>query len=108
MTPGSVRVGDLTLGYRAAGSVDRPALILLHGWPRATGKSAGQVKAAAREKLPIPLLFLGGELTLQDKFGPFLSQIATNSRATTVPRSGRWMPEENPSFVVEQLQAFFG
>jgi pimeloyl-ACP methyl ester carboxylesterase len=33
MMSGSVQVGDVTLGYRTAGSMARPALILLHGWP---------------------------------------------------------------------------
>ena len=73
---------------------------------RAAEKSAEQVKSAAREKMKIPLLFLGGELTLQDKFGPFLNQIAENAQAMTVPGSGHWMPEENPAFVAERLRSF--
>jgi pimeloyl-ACP methyl ester carboxylesterase len=74
---------------------------------RAAEESAAQVKAAAGKKMTIPVLFLGGELTLQDRFGPFMNQIAHEARAVEVPRSGHWMPEENPAFVAEQLLSFF-
>lgn len=36
MNRGNVRVGDVLLGYRASGSAERPALVLLHGWPHSS------------------------------------------------------------------------
>ncbi len=30
------------------------------------------------------------------------------TRAVEVPRSGHWLPEENPEFVTAELLAFFG
>jgi pimeloyl-ACP methyl ester carboxylesterase len=74
---------------------------------RATEKSAAQVMAASNRPMDIPLLFLGGEMSLGTSFEPFLNQIALNAKTVTVPRSGHWMPEENPAFVSEQLLAFF-
>lgn len=74
---------------------------------RAVDRSAAQVKAVAQGKMTIPLLFLGSEVTLRDIFAEPLEQIATDVRTVVVPRSGHWMPEENPVFFVEQLLSFF-
>jgi hypothetical protein len=34
--------------------------------------------------------------------------LATNVSGSVVPDSGHWIPEERPSFLTEQLFAFFG
>ncbi len=73
---------------------------------RAIDRSAAQVKAAAHGKMTTPLLFLGSEMTLQDVFDEPLKQIAANVKTVVVPRSGHWMPEENPDFFTEQLLSF--
>jgi pimeloyl-ACP methyl ester carboxylesterase len=36
MLRGNVQIDGVTLGYRAAGRVEKPALILLHGWPHSS------------------------------------------------------------------------
>jgi pimeloyl-ACP methyl ester carboxylesterase len=74
---------------------------------RAIETSAEQVRAAAGDKMSIPLLFFGGAKSLAGAFKDHLENIATDSRLLVVPDSGHWMPEENPAFVTKELQAFF-
>lgn len=64
------------------------------------------MKAAAKEKMEIPLLFFGGATTLADAFAPYLRQIARDFRVEVVPSSGHWMPEENPDFLLAKLRSF--
>jgi pimeloyl-ACP methyl ester carboxylesterase len=74
---------------------------------RAIETSAEQVRAAAKGKMSIPLLFFGGAKSLAGAFKDHLDHIVTDSRLLVVPDSGHWMPEENPLFVTKELQAFF-
>jgi pimeloyl-ACP methyl ester carboxylesterase len=73
---------------------------------RAAEISARQVRAVAGERMTIPLLFFGGATTLGKVFEPHLDQLATDFRVAVVPDSGHWMPEENPDFVLAQLDRF--
>ena len=96
-------IEEYTRAYTAPG-----ALRSGFAFNRARELSAAEVKAAAQTKMTTPLLFLGNELTrLGDLFAEPLKEIATNFHIATVPRSGHWMPEENPSFVTQQLLSFF-
>jgi pimeloyl-ACP methyl ester carboxylesterase len=74
---------------------------------RAIETSAEQVRTASGAKMSIPLLFFGGAKSLAGAFKDHLGLIAADSRLLVVPDSGHWMPEENPSFVIKELQAFF-
>jgi pimeloyl-ACP methyl ester carboxylesterase len=74
---------------------------------RAIEISTEQIRAAAIDKMSIPLLFFGGAKSLAGAFKDHLEQIAPDSRLLVVPDSGHWMPEENPSFVIRELQTIF-
>jgi pimeloyl-ACP methyl ester carboxylesterase len=84
------------------------ALRASFGFGRARDQSLEQVQRASAAKLKMPILMLGGETTLRDTLVDPLRQVAEDVRGAVVPRSGHWMPEENPAFVAEQLLAFFG
>jgi pimeloyl-ACP methyl ester carboxylesterase len=73
---------------------------------RSAERSAQQVKDTSRDKLKIPLLFFGGETSLGNAFEKYLGQIAEDAKLFVVPRSGHWMPEENPTFLLEKLTPF--
>jgi pimeloyl-ACP methyl ester carboxylesterase len=69
-----------------------------------------QAFLAKEGKLRMPVLALGGEKA----FGrgmecvQSLQRVAENVRGGLVPKSGHWVAEEAPDFVVEQLLSFFG
>jgi pimeloyl-ACP methyl ester carboxylesterase len=63
----------------------------------------------------MPVLVLGGDIypALGDDLpGNFsltpMQQLSTNVEGVTIPPSGHWISEEQPSFVIDQLFKFFG
>lgn len=65
-----------------------------------------QIRAVSKDKMSIPLLFFGGAKSLSGAFKDHLSEIAIDARLSVVPDSGHWMPEENPVFLLEELEMF--
>ena len=73
---------------------------------RAFPTDAEQNKESAKSKIAMPVLVLGGDYP--DNFAlDSTRSLATNVTGITVPRSGHWIPEEQPRFVIEQLAKFF-
>jgi pimeloyl-ACP methyl ester carboxylesterase len=69
---------------------------------RAFPITAEQNKEHANVKLPMPVLVLGGKYTGNAALTSMKS-LATDVRGGTVPLSGHWIPEERPSYLVDQL-----
>ena len=67
-----------------------------------------QNKEYSRVKLPMPVLALGGKCSFGSAALDSMRLLATNVSGGIVPDSGHWIPEERPSFLTEQLFAFFG
>jgi pimeloyl-ACP methyl ester carboxylesterase len=67
-----------------------------------------QNKEYSRVKLPMPVLALGGKCSFGTAALDSMRLLATNVSGGVVPDSGHWIPEERPSFLTEQLFAFFG
>ncbi len=62
---------------------------------------------AVARPVGVPLMLMTAEGTLAST-RPTIEPLATDiQRAVEVPRSGHWLPEENPDFVVRELLAFF-
>jgi pimeloyl-ACP methyl ester carboxylesterase len=125
-------VNGVRLHYVIEGE-GRPVM-LLHGWPQTWWEWRGIMPALAERFTVIApdlrgfgdsekaqsgydvadvgadllalLEHLGGEISLGDVLAEPLKQ-ATMDVRVVVPRSGHWMPEENPSFFVKQLLSFF-
>jgi hypothetical protein len=55
-----------------------------------------------------PVLALGGKCSFGSAALDSMRLLATNVSGGIVPDSGHWIPEERPSFLTEQLFAFFG
>jgi pimeloyl-ACP methyl ester carboxylesterase len=70
---------------------------------------------AKEGKLLMPVLAVGGDIypavggDLPGNFALYSTQqLAANVQGITVPLSGHWIPEEQPDFVIKQLDNFFG
>jgi pimeloyl-ACP methyl ester carboxylesterase len=59
-------------------------------------------------KLPMPVLFLGGECSFGTAGSGSMRLLATDVRGGLVPNSAHWIPEERPTFLIDQLYKFFG
>jgi pimeloyl-ACP methyl ester carboxylesterase len=61
----------------------------------------------AKTKLKMPVLALGGERGFHALPLRAMKELAENVRGGVVERSGHWIPEERPDYLIEQLTAFF-
>ena len=75
---------------------------------RAFAANAADNKANAGRRLSMPVLAMGA----QDVFGPAVAQsfrqVADDVREVVAPDTGHWIPEENPAFLTECANLFFG
>lgn len=63
-------------------------------------------KAAGQVRVPTMLMAAeGGLAAMRATTAPLLTHVVS---AVEVPRSGHWLPEENPDFVTTRLLGFFG
>ena len=67
-----------------------------------------QNKEYSKVKLPMPVLALGGKCSFGSAALDSMRLLATNVTGGVIPDSGHWIAEERPSFLTEQLFAFFG
>ena len=65
---------------------------------------------AARFKLPMPVLALGGDSAWGRRMETIESmrRMATDVRGGVIENCGHWMPEEQPAILLEHLLTFFG
>ncbi len=68
-----------------------------------------QAMLAARGKLKMPVLALGGDKSFGRGLETLesLQRVAVDVRGGLVPNSGHWVTEEQPEFISEQLLKFF-
>ncbi|WP_207938936.1 alpha/beta fold hydrolase [Actinomadura darangshiensis] len=75
---------------------------------RAFPTNATDNQKLAAEKVTLPVLAMGAQYT----FGPAVAQsfgaVATDVRQVVAPDSGHWIPEENPAFLNQCANLFFG
>ncbi|HJU27920.1 MAG TPA: alpha/beta hydrolase [Candidatus Binataceae bacterium] len=64
-------------------------------------------KENARTKLKMPVLALGGERGFHNLPLRSMKDLAENIRGGVVERSGHWIPEERPDYLIDQLTGFF-
>ena len=64
-------------------------------------------KEHAKTKLKMPVLALGGERGFRSAPLHSMKQLAEDVRGGVVERSGHWIPEERPDYLVAQLLEFF-
>jgi pimeloyl-ACP methyl ester carboxylesterase len=55
----------------------------------------------------MPLLALGGELSLGDVTMKLYEAVAEDVQGGVIPQCGHWVAEERPGYLVERLLAFF-
>jgi pimeloyl-ACP methyl ester carboxylesterase len=70
-------------------------------------EDAAANQQAASQPLTIPVLALGGELSLGAMAKELIQPLATAVEGGAVPRCGHWIPEERPDFLIERLPAHF-
>ena len=71
---------------------------------------ADNAETAARFKLPMPVLGLGGDRSWGRRTDVIesLQRLAVNVQGGVVENCGHWMPEEQPAELLRQLLEFFG
>lgn len=75
---------------------------------RALPEDIKQNEEYSKVKLPMPVLFLGGECSFGTAGLESMRLLATDVRGGLVPNSAHWIPEERLDFLVNQLYKFFG
>jgi pimeloyl-ACP methyl ester carboxylesterase len=63
-------------------------------------------KQFMRERLSIPVLALAGEKSNGSTETEMARAVAENVRGGVAPKTGHWLPDENPDFVSKQLVTF--
>ncbi|MEU9887048.1 alpha/beta hydrolase [Sphaerisporangium sp. NPDC051011] len=75
---------------------------------RAFAANAANNQANASKKLTMPVLAMGSQYV----FGPVVAasfrQVANDVRQVVAPDAGHWIPEENPAFLINCANLFFG
>jgi pimeloyl-ACP methyl ester carboxylesterase len=57
--------------------------------------------------ITMPVMLMTAEGTLAFTRSTVQPRLSNLAHAVEVPRSGHWLPEENPEFVTAELVAFF-
>jgi hypothetical protein len=65
-------------------------------------------KENAKTKLKMPVLALRGKYSFGKRTLTSMQALAENVRGGEVDQCGRWISEEQPAYLGEQLLAFFG
>jgi pimeloyl-ACP methyl ester carboxylesterase len=96
-------VDDYVRCYSAPGAL-RASFAYSRSRPQAAARLAKEVGA---RRLPMPVLALGGALTLGDRVKEAFEQVADNVRGGAIPFCGHWIPDERPEWLTVELRAFF-
>jgi pimeloyl-ACP methyl ester carboxylesterase len=75
---------------------------------RAFPTNAADNKALSAVKVTVPVLAMGSQYVFGAGVAQSFSQVATDVHEVIAPDSGHWIPEENPSFLKQCADLFFG
>jgi pimeloyl-ACP methyl ester carboxylesterase len=75
-------------------------------WYRTMDQDLPAMQEAARTRLTIPVLALGGDASLGATPANAMRAVADDVQGGIVERCGHWMPEEQPAETLARLQAF--
>jgi len=75
---------------------------------RAIPRSAELNRQLSERKLTMPVLAIGAALSYGPHMADGARQFAEHVTGVVAERSGHWIPEERPVWLVEQLMSFFG
>ena len=73
---------------------------------RASGVSAVQNQQRAKQKVTLPVLAIGGELSLGESPADAMNVLASNVQKVVIPNTGHWLAEEAPEEILAALTAF--
>ncbi|CAB4929123.1 unannotated protein [freshwater metagenome] len=75
-------------------------------WYRTMDQDLPAMQEAARTKLTMPVLALGGDASLGGTPGNAMRAVAENVESAVIERCGHWMPEEQPAATLDRLLTF--
>jgi pimeloyl-ACP methyl ester carboxylesterase len=75
-------------------------------WYRTMDQDLPAMQEAARTRLTIPVLALGGDASLGATPANAMRAVADDVEGAIVERCGHWMPEEQPAETLARLQSF--
>jgi pimeloyl-ACP methyl ester carboxylesterase len=73
---------------------------------RAAGVSAAQNQDRAKQKVTLPVLAIGGDLSLGELPAVTMNAVATDVQTVVIPNTGHWLAEEAPDEVLAALTTF--
>lgn len=73
---------------------------------RAAGVSAAQNQERAKRKVTLPVLAIGGELSLNEVPADTMNVVATDVQKLVIPNTGHWLAEEAPEETLAALTRF--
>lgn len=97
----AAEVDEFVRAYAAPGAMGASLQVY-----KAFDTSAAQNQASAQTKLPMPVLALGGDKSFGPRIVAMAELVATDVRGGSIPNCGHWVAEENPNYLLAQLQAF--
>jgi pimeloyl-ACP methyl ester carboxylesterase len=75
---------------------------------RAFPEDERQFKEFMKKKLNMPVLALAGEMSNGQAEVEMAKEVATNVHGGVAPKTGHWLPDENPDYLSRQLLDFLG
>ncbi|OLF10731.1 alpha/beta hydrolase [Actinophytocola xinjiangensis] len=114
----STYLGWMFSGARYPDRIDQAAFFQAYASParrgagyeyyRAFAADATNNQANATKRLPMPVLAMGAEFTFGPVVANSFSQVGDDVRGVIAPDSGHWIAEENPQFLIDCAELFFG
>jgi pimeloyl-ACP methyl ester carboxylesterase len=105
-TANKAAITDADVAAYAAAYAKPGVLAALGGYFRAMWTNALHNNASAAVKLNMPIAAFGGEFSVGAGVAQSIGAVANDVTTVIVPGAGHWLPEENPSFVIQQLRSF--
>lgn len=111
-------LGWMFSGARYPDRIDQQAFFQAYASParraagyeyyRAFAADAANNQANAHKRLPMPVLAMGAQYTFGPVVANSFNQVGDDVRGVIAPDSGHWIAEENPRFLIDCAELFFG
>jgi pimeloyl-ACP methyl ester carboxylesterase len=114
----STYLGMLFNGARHPAAIDQQTYFRAYSDPavrtagynyyRAFAQDAADNRANAARRLRMPVLAMGSQFVFGPSVAQSFRQVADDVREVIAPDSGHWIAEENPQFLLDCANQFFG
>jgi pimeloyl-ACP methyl ester carboxylesterase len=97
---------DATIGYYVRTLSNPESLRGSFGWYRAIDTTIAQDQERKDQRLTMPVLAVGGELSFGEHVGEAVRAVAPDAQSTVIPATGHFLAEESPEGLLAALTQF--